>query len=123
MPASFNSGLASSLMGGMGEGLYSCSTFLLSGENDRFGSGGISTRSMISCGGFMYPVLCRPAVSFASAAEAARINRHHCRHDLLYRQPFYKRYECTLFGGVNAPTGLASVAAAQMCCAWETETS
>ena len=123
VPASFSSGLASSLMGGMGEGLYSCSTLLLSGENDRFGSGGISTRSMISCGGFMYPVLCRPAVSFASAAEACRINRHHGRHDLPCGQPFDKGYNCTLSGGINAPMGLASVAAAQMCRAWETETS
>ena len=52
-PASFSSGRASSLMGGSGGGRYSWSTMRRSGEKDRLGSGGTSTRSMICCGGSM----------------------------------------------------------------------
>jgi len=58
-PASLTSGRASSLMGGMGGGRYSCSTRRRSGENDRLGSGGRSTTSRISWGGCRYPAVGR----------------------------------------------------------------
>ncbi len=50
-PASFSSGRANSLMGGLGGGRYICRTLVLSGENDKLGGEGASTISAISGGG------------------------------------------------------------------------
>ena len=79
VPASLSSGLASSLMGGSGDGLYSCRTLVLSGEKDKFGSGGMSTRSMISCGGVMYPVA-GLSTAVGSSARRARTEAEHELH-------------------------------------------